>query len=320
MDGLLTEEPLSLISNDDPGYETVRQVGGILKLNRAERPMSQNESSSEHDPNYETLLPNSIVVVPLKNNPRRLVSAGDDEEEDGYSKIKPGSASVLNTTTTSDSDGYSSITNIPNERIITTAIAVDEEEDEEPGYSQIGGTAKKNAHGYSSIEEAKRDRLEGYSTIGENGSVAAAVIATTTNSNSSVSPISPINYFPVTTTSVETTQSSYSSNTSPSSEFSSTEVMNRNSTGLMLMMMSSSGEGNNNYESLTSEDPNYETVRHHLRITENPYEVLENELGTPMVDSGREEKPREETDHVEKGDNRKVSPSDSPEVGDYFQV
>lgn len=95
--------------------------------------------------------------------------------------------------------------------------------------------------------------------------------------------------------------------------------------------MLTSGEGNN-YDSLTSDDPNYETVRH-LKTLENPYEMLENELGTPaalevvgtqvvQVEVNNLQ-PLENENCFEtegKGDKRKVSPSDSPEVGDYFQV
>lgn len=329
--GTASEEPLSLLSNDDPGYETVRQVGGILKAT-SQRPTSINESS-EHDPNYEALLPNATVSgssVGVKSS-----RFGDDEEEDGYSKIRPAGGGVVGRTKQSsvgsDNDGYSSIRNIPNETI-TARIDVADEDDEdgvdvelesteatEPSYSRIGAVGASTVHGYASIDEAKKDRLEGYSTIAESSTLMTSSISGATT-NSTVSPVSPINYFPV--TSVGETTTSYSS---PSSELSSSELnLNRNS----LLLMTTSSEGNN-YESLTSEDPNYETVRH-LRITENPYEVLENELGTPgaageaitlmgiCFESDRSEENGEEDRRVRGTDLKKVS--DSPEVGDYFQV
>lgn len=295
------DEPLSLLSNDDPGYETVRQVGGAPV-----RKLSANESNSEHDPNYETLLPNATVTSQVKPRPqsRRF---GDDEEDDGYSKIRPGGVAhsqtpvvvIKKATTTSsctDNEGYSSIRNVDAT-----------EEEDEPGYSQIGTATKlSGGHGYASIDETKKDQLEGYSTI----SAVPTSTTSATTTNSSVSPISPIAYFPA-----PSADTSYSSATSPSSE--SDVNMNRNS--------------GNNYESLTSDDPNYETVPH-LRITENPYEVLENELSTPGAVVGETvEDKREDVDGdddfvvttvkgAEKRDRGKVSPSDSPEVGDYFQV
>lgn len=317
------DEPLSLISNDDPGYETVRQVDRHLKLNSTERPVSINESSSEHDPNYETLLPNSTtsgtVSAPVKSRPqsRRF---GDDEEDDGYSKIKAGGQQpvvvlkkVTTTSSCTDHEGYSSIRNIPNEG---GRGGGREEDENEPGYSQIGIAAKLPTHGYASIDEAKNDQLEGYSTIP--GMMTTSVTSVTTT-NSSISPVSPIGYFPA--PSAET--SSYSS---PSSEFSLSEMnLNRISAPLAITEA-------HNYESLTSDDPNYETVRH-LRITENPYEVLENEPGTPasvmpiMGASDREGKDLVtigirglEVGAATSEDRTKVSPSDSPEVGDYFQV
>lgn len=323
---LNTEEPLSLLSNDDPGYETV----GGSKASRAARKVSMTETSSDHDPNYETLLPNATVVVapssstvvqPNKPRPqsRRF---GDDEEDDGYSKIKPGPTQLPAQgkkipSSVTDNEGYSSIRNIPQE------ISIDDEGEEEPGYSKIGATKTNPVKatlndGYASIDETKKDQLEGYSTIAP---PVVMTTSTTSNTNSSVSPVSPIAYFPV-ATGAET--SSYSSNTSPSSEFSSSEVnLNRNS-GVLL-----TEEVGHNYESLTSDDPNYETVVQHLRITENPYEVLENELGTPgaglaLTTDGVVVVSRSTVEVVQErvttGGEGKVSPSDSPEVGDYFQV
>lgn len=307
----------------------MRQVGGI----QTTRKISLNESSSEHDPNYETLLPNctttATVAQPVKSRPqsRRF---GDDEEDDGYSKITPGGGGqqpvvvlkkVTTTSSSTDNEGYSSIR--AERKSIIGSVDKDRGEDEEeaePGYSQIGTAtgAKQSTHGYASIDETKKDQLEGYSTIQPPGIMTASITSVTTT-NSSVSPISPIGYFPV-PPSAET--SSYSSNTSPSSEFSSSDVNLHRSQGLVMLAES------NNYESLTSEDPNYETVRH-LRITENPYEVLENDLGTPgVVGGGLCEEVRAEGNRdlvtVTKGEEEdrggKVSPSDSPEVGDYFQV
>lgn len=310
-DSIITnaEEPLSLLSNDDPGYETVRPAPNThhhhhhLKVTpQSERKISLTETSSEHDPNYETLLPNATLA------PQRF---REDEEDDGYSMIKakpmpppppPTGVILQKATTTSsctDNEGYSSIRNVP-----AAAAAAEDEEEEPGGYSKIGSAAAKKAvvvHGYASIDEAKKDHLEGYSTIAPPPLPVAMVASTTSvtsTTTSSVSPVSPINYFPA--PSADT--SSYSSNTSPSSEFSSSDVnLNRLS--------------GNNYESLTSEDPNYETVRH-LRITENPYEVLENDVGgTPVTATATV--PDATTTAEESG---KISPSDSPEVGDYFQV
>lgn len=317
LDGLVistVEEPLSLISNDDPGYETVRQVrsgiGARDKLDVHRRKISINESSSEHDPNYETLLPNATTQAKVPVKPRAQSRRfGDDEEDDGYSKITPGtSAGGGGGKNVTDHDGYSSIRNIPQ-----TSSSVNDEEDE-PGYSKIGGTAKANtSHGYASIDEAKKDQLEGYSTIAVGvvpGMMTKSISGTTTNST--LSPISPIGYFPA----PSADSSSFSSNTSPSSEFSSSDV----AAGRLQM------EGNN-YESLTSDDPNYETVRN-LRITENPYELLENEVATPSAAvAGR--KSEEDGETIDDKDcvtvsrtegEVKVSPCDSPEVGDYFQV
>lgn len=321
-----TDEPLSLLSNDDPGYETVRSGGNGHKMSRSssERKTSLNETSSEHDPNYETLLPNATVVVtlPAQAQPKPRPQSrrfGDDEEDDGYSKIKPGqppppattnssssSTVVVSASSCTDNEGYSSIRSDPQTIMASIDIEDEEEEEDEPGYSQIGTRKIKSgkpndSHGYASIDETKKDHSEGYSTIAAPPSLMTMSTTSATTTNSSVSPISPIAYFPA--PSGET--SSYSSNTSPESEFCSI-----GSAALVVV------EGNN-YESLTSDDPNYETVRH-LRITENPYEVLENELGTPggigrMTTLGDVEGSGGE-------DRGKVSPSDSPEVGDYFQV
>lgn len=298
MEGILTvgtqEEPLSLISNDDPGYETVRQVGGIaasaIKGGQSTRTNSMNESSSEHDPNYETLLPNPSNTGRHKPQPQSS-RFGDDEEDDGYSMIRPAGTGAVGqaqpvVAIASDNDGYSSIKDIPND------------EEDEPGYSQIGKNAK-DVHGYASIDETRKDRLDA------SGGMTSSVSGTTTNS--SMSPVSPISYFPAPS---GETSTGLSASTTHSSEFSSTEVsLNRNS----LMLTSSEG---NDYESL-------ETVRH----AENPYEVLQNELGTPAADTVfvvgeliRASAVVEESG-VENGRDRvKISPSDSPEVGDYFQV
>lgn len=286
-------QPLSLTTSEDPGYETVR-LGPV-------------PTSPESDPNYEAVLPNA---APVQKSARNMA-----EYDDGYSKIGSKVMLVVGTTASSsatamnsgtNSDGYSSIKDIPSgERRkggSSSGEAVgmdgdrdddDDEEEVEPGYSKIKETKTCLVHGYASIEETKKGPVmtatkddEGtgddpaagrrsshnYSTINEMMTTSATTIGTTT-SGSSISPIS-VNYFPV--INVETSSpGAYSSATPPSSDYSLTDVgRGGGSSGAAL--------ADRNYESLT-DDPNYESVTY-LTAKENPYELLEeSEKNTPEV-------------------------------------